>query len=59
MIARLALFLFLCTGCVRGTYLKESMTWLSSDIMDILVPVATPHLRQVLCADMEDCSAFT
>merc|ERR1711892_1144006 len=46
-------------GCVRGACLKENMTWLSSDIMDVLQPVASPYLCQELCAGTGECQSFT
>ena len=59
MVVRLALMLFFYMGCTRGTCLKEDITWLSTDIMDVVEPVSTPYLCQGLCGDMESCSAFT
>ena len=59
MIARLTLLLFLSMKCVRGTCLKENTTWLSTDIIDILEPVASPYMCQGLCADLDGCSVFT
>jgi len=59
MIARLVLLTFFSVGCVRGSCFKENITWLSTDIMDVVQPVAYPYLCQDLCAGTEECTAFT
>jgi len=59
MMARLVFLALFSMGCVRGTCLTENMTWLSSDIMDVVQPVASPYLCQDLCGGTEECQAFT
>merc|ERR1711892_1174467 len=59
MMARLVFLALFPMGCVRGTCLTENMTWLSSDIMDVVQPVASPYLCQDLCGGTEECQAFT
>ena len=54
-----AVLLFFPIGCIQGTCLKENITWLSTEIMDIQRPITDSYQCQGLCADLDSCSAFT